>query len=183
MSYEGTFKHIVAALYDATLDDARWPAASALIDEACGIRGNGLVVGEGPKDDIQGLFIGFYQRGQRREGLEREYLEDYYPTDERVPRFRQLPDGRLAHVTDLYTAEELKTSPTYNEVLRHIDQQDSVNVRLEGPDGSHIGGARRPRRLGWLGSSRTRWSRACCPTAGNPSGPAGRSALKRETRP
>ncbi len=139
MSDQGTFMHVLAALYDATLDDARWPAASALIDEACGIRGNGLVVGEGPKDDIQGLFIGFYQRGQRCECIEREYLEDYYPTDERVPRFRQLPDGRLAHVTDLYTAEELKTSPTYNEMLRRIDQQDSVNVRLEGPDGSHIG--------------------------------------------
>ena len=33
------------------------------------------------------------------------------PADERVPRFRQLPDSRLAHVTDLYTAEELKTCP------------------------------------------------------------------------
>ncbi|MCY4616564.1 MAG: helix-turn-helix transcriptional regulator [Chloroflexi bacterium] len=139
MSYQGTFKHLLAALHDATLDDARWPAASALIDEACGIRGNGRVVGEGSKDDIQARFIGFYHRGQRREDLEREYLEDYHPTDERVPRFRQLPDGRLAHVTDLYTAEELKTSPTYNEMLRRIDQQDSVNVRLEEPDGAHIG--------------------------------------------
>ena len=69
------------------------------------------MVGEGPKDDIQALFIGSYYRGQRREDLEREYLKNYHPTDERVPRFRQLPDSRLAHVSDLYTAEELKTSP------------------------------------------------------------------------
>ena len=117
MSYQDTFEHILAALYDAMLDDARWPAASALIDEACGITGNDLMVGEGPKDDVQADFVGVYSRGQRREDLEREYLENYHPTDERVPRFRQLPDSRPTHVTDLYTAEELKTSPTYNEAL------------------------------------------------------------------
>ena len=138
MSYQDTFEHILAALYDAMLDDARWPAASALIDEACGITGNDLMVGEGPKDDVRALFVGAYYRGQRREDLEREYLENYYPADERVPRFRQLPDGRLAHVNDLFTAEELKTSPTYNELLPRAGKQNSLNVRLDGPDGSHI---------------------------------------------
>ena len=138
MSYQDTFEHILAALYDAMLDDARWPAASALIDEACGITGNDLMVGEGPTDDVQADFVGVYSRGQRREDLEREYLENYHPTDERVPRFRQLPDSRPTHVTDLYTAEELKTSPTYNEALARAGQQDAVNTRLDGPDGSHI---------------------------------------------
>ncbi len=76
MSYQDTFEHILAALYDAMLDDARWPAASALIDDACGITGNDLMVGEGSKDDVRALFIGSYYRGQRREDLEREYLED-----------------------------------------------------------------------------------------------------------
>ena len=100
--------------------------------------GNALAVGEGPKDDDRVLFVGAYYRGRRREDLEREYVEDYLPVDERVPRFRQLPDSRLAHVTDLYTAEELKTSSTYNEFLVRTGQQDSLNVRLDGPDGSHI---------------------------------------------
>ena len=47
------------------------------------------------------------------------------------------------HVNDLYTAEEMETSSTYNEFLVRTDQQDSLNVRLDGPDGSHItwGGA------------------------------------------
>ncbi len=84
------------------------------------------------------LFVGLYYRGQRREDLEREYLEIYHPIDERVPRFRQLPDSRLVHVTDLYTAEELKTSPTYNEIMLRGKQQDSLNVRMDGPDGSHM---------------------------------------------
>ena len=39
-----------------------------------------------------------------------------HPTDERVPRLRQLPDGRIVHVTSLYTARELRTSRTYNEL-------------------------------------------------------------------
>ena len=138
MSDQDAFERILASLYDAMLDDTRWPAASALIDEACGITGNALMVGEGPKDDVRARFVGGYRRGQRREDLEREYLENYHPTDERVPRVRQLPDGRLVHVKDLFTAEELKTSPAYNEFLLRAGQQNGLNVRLDGPDGSHI---------------------------------------------
>ena len=114
------------------------PATSALIDEACGITGNAILVGEGPPDDIRVLPVGLYYRGQRREDLEREYLDVYHPIDERVPRFRQLPESLLAHVPDLYTAEELKTSPTYNEISLRSHYQDGLNVRLDGPDASHI---------------------------------------------
>ena len=138
MSGQDAFERILASLYDAMLDDTYWPATSALIDEACGSTGNALLVGEGPKDDLRVLFVGLYYRGQRREDLEREYLEIYHPIDERVPRFRQLPDSRLVHVTDLYTAEELKTSPTYNEIMLRGKHQDSLNVRMDGPDGSHM---------------------------------------------
>ena len=138
MSDQDAFERILASLYDAMLDDAHWPATSALIDEACGITGNALMVGEGPKDDLRVLFVGLYYRGQRREDLEREYLEVYHPTDERIPRFRQLPDSHLVHIKELFTAEELKTSPTYNEALLRAKHQDSLAVRLDGPDGSHM---------------------------------------------
>ena len=138
MSGQDAFERILASLYDAMLDDTYWPATSALIDEACGSTGNALMVGEGPKDDIRVLFVGLYYRGQRREDLEREYLEIYHPIDEHVPRVRQLPDSHLVHVTDLYTAEELKTSPTYNELFLRGHYQDSLNVRMDGPDGSHM---------------------------------------------
>ena len=139
MKNPDAFERILASLYDAMLDDTRWPATSALIDEACGLTGNGLMVGEGPKNDVRGVFVGLYYRGQRREDLEREYLENYHSIDERVPRFRQLPARRLVHINDLYTAEELKTSPTYNEILPRAAMQDGLNVRLPGLDGSHIG--------------------------------------------
>ena len=86
MSDKDAFERIMASLHDAMLDDSRWPAASALIDEACGLSGNRLMVGGGPKDDVRVRFVGGNLRGQRREDLEREYLEDYHPTDERIPR-------------------------------------------------------------------------------------------------
>ena len=138
MGEQEALGRILASLYDAVLDDTRWPAASALIDEACGIAGNALMVGDGPRDDVRATWVGLYSRGQRREDLEQEYLEHYHPTDERVPRVRQLPDSRLVHVSDLLTVEECKTSPTYNEALPLADLRNGLNVRLDGPDGSHI---------------------------------------------
>ena len=139
MSDQDAFERILASLHDAMLDYAHWPATSALIDEACGTEGNGLLVGEGPQDDSRILFFGLYYRGQRREDWEREYIDIYHPIDERVPRVRRLPDSRLVHVTDLYTAEELQTSRTYNEALSRGSAQESLNVRLDGLDGSYIG--------------------------------------------
>lgn len=135
---ERALERILASLHDAMLDDTHWPAASALIDEACGLTGNSLMVGEGPKEDVRVNFVGLYYRGQRREDLEREYLEIYHPIDERVPRVRQLPECRLVHTKDLYTDEEKKTSPVYNEIFRRARYQDSLAVRLDGMDGSHM---------------------------------------------
>ena len=137
MSDQDAFERILASLYDAMLDDALWPATSALIDEACGMQGNALLVGEGPKDDVRALFLGLYYRGERRQDWEREYLDIYHPIDESVQRFRQLPDSRLVHTHDLYTAEELKTSPAYQEGLRRFSGQDGLRARLDGLDGSH----------------------------------------------
>ena len=138
MSSQDAFERTLAAMHDAMLDDAGWPAAAALIDEACGTKGNDLFVAEGPQHDRRVLVVGIYSRGQRRKDLEREYLANYLPIDEAVPRFRQLPAGGLVHVRDLYTAEELKSSPVYNEALPRGGYQDGLKVRLHGPDGSRI---------------------------------------------
>ena len=121
------------------LDDARWPGTWTLIEEACGAKGGGVVVGEGPKDQPQAVSLGFYARGQRRIGLERVYLETYHPIDESVPRLRRLRHGLVVPVAELYTEEELKTSATYNEYLGRVGAQDGLRVRLDGPEGcSHI---------------------------------------------
>ena len=136
MSEQAAFARVLASLYDAMLDETHWPATSALIDEACGIAGNALLVGEGPPDDTRVTFVGLYYRGQRRLDLEREYLDVYHPINEGIPRLRQLPDGHLVPIKDLYTAEELKTSRAYNEAYRRGQYQQGVNVRLAGPGGS-----------------------------------------------
>ena len=138
MSPLDTLDRILASLHQAMLDDAHWPSTSALIDAACGAIGNALVVGEDVGDDVRISFAGYYRRGERRQDLEREYFDLYYPHDERVPRLRQLPDSRLVHVPDLYSEQELKTSPVYNEGLRRIGSQRGLNVRLDGPAGSRI---------------------------------------------
>ena len=138
MSPHDTFNRILTLLHDAMLDDAHWPAASALIDGALETKGNALLVGEASEDGIRVVFASYYWRGERRQDLEREYLENYHPWDERVPRLRKLPDSKLVHVTDLYTQQEMKTSPTFNEFLPHSIGWNGLNVRLDLSRGSHI---------------------------------------------
>ena len=140
MSERDAFKGILASLYAAMLDDAQWPPTSALIDDACGINTNVLLVGEGASNKEMRVYtLGVHIRGQLHEEVMREYLESYHPIDERVPRLRRLPSGRLVHATDLYTEQELKTSPTFNEFCGRVGAQDGLSVRLDGPDGaSHI---------------------------------------------
>lgn len=145
MSDQDAFDRVVTSLHDAMLDDLHWPTTSALIDEACGVTGQSLMVGEGGTDDRKALYVGIYHRGKRREELEREYLANYYAIDECVPRVRQLPDSRLVHITDLYTADELKTSPAYNELFPKARQQNSVAVRLVESAEAYVFWARYPR--------------------------------------
>ena len=139
MSRQELVERILGSLNEATLDDTCWPMASGLIDEACDSRGNFLVLGDGDSPDDVELFLArFCFRGQRREDLERLYFQAYYAHDERIPRIRRLPDGQVEHMSSFYTAEEMKTSPAYNEALPMSHSRDSLNVRLDGPNGSRI---------------------------------------------
>ena len=137
MNPDDAFERCLAALYEAALDDARWSAATALIEEAVGASGNALQVAEGFDDDVRIHFARFLRRGDNREDLARTW-EDYRPCDERPPRVRRLPHGRLFRIRDLYTEEELKTSRAYNEGLRLLGGQYGLNVRFDAPDGLRI---------------------------------------------
>ena len=132
------FDRILAALHKATLDDAHWPAAAALIDEACGAAGNALVVGEWSGDDVRVCFAQFLYRGEPRQDVAREYLDVYYPHDEGRRRLRELPAGQLFHSRDLYTEKELRTSLAYNEGLRRLRGQNGLQVRLDWQDGHRV---------------------------------------------
>ena len=138
MGLQDSYDRIVGLLHEAAFDDARWPEAAALIDAACGIKGNILVFGDGRPGEVDIHFARFCSRGRRRTDWEQEYFSDYWARDERIPRLRQLPDGVLVHARELYTAAERRTSAAYNEALRKSDHQNSLNVRLDGPGGTRV---------------------------------------------
>ncbi|MDE0083078.1 MAG: helix-turn-helix transcriptional regulator [Gammaproteobacteria bacterium] len=139
MSERRAFDRILASLHEATLDDALWPVASALIDDAFRAKGNSLVFGSGRTEEgVQIFSARFFRGGERLRESEREYFGVYHPVDERLPRLRLLPDSRLVRVADLYTEKEMRTSPAYNEALIKGHLQNGLNVRLDGPNGSRI---------------------------------------------
>ena len=138
MTDQDAFERILASLHVAMLDDTCWPATSALIDEACGLKGNALWVGEGPMGDRRVLACGSYYRGLRRTDLEREYLEVYHPINEAVPRQLQLPEGHLVQIKELFTPEEMKTSRAYNEGLLRVKYQNGLSALLDGPGGARM---------------------------------------------
>ena len=139
MNPRDSLDSLLATLYDAALDDVHWPAAHALMDEACGITKSALVVANGRSQaDSRILFARFSRRGGRDQDCEQLYFDAYYPLDERIPRIAQLPDGRLAPMGELYTDQELRTSAAYNETLHRGGYQHGLNLRLDGPQGSSI---------------------------------------------
>ena len=138
MNPDDAFERCLELLYEAALDDARWPAASTLVEEAVGFDGNALIVGEGFDDDARLNFARSLRRGDSCDDLVREYFEVYYPHDEKVPRIRRLPHGQLVHAADLYTEDERKTSPTYNENLPRSGGENGLFTRFDGSDGQRI---------------------------------------------
>ena len=135
MSLDDAFERCLELLYGAALDDARWPGASAQIEEAVGTDRSMLTVGEGSDDDVRIYFARFFVSGDIRVDLAREYFTVYHPHDEGLPRLRRQPQGRLVPVRDLYTDDERKTSPAYNESLRGMGSHEGLYVRLGGADG------------------------------------------------
>ena len=139
MSRQDLFARALAALDEAALDDSRWPATTGLLDEVCGTSGSSLAFSTGgSRKETKIFFARICVGGERREDLEREYFEVYYPQDEAVPRLRALPDGNLVHFPDLYTEKEKKTSLAYNEFLLYNRIQNSVNVRMTVPQESRV---------------------------------------------
>ena len=133
------FERILAALHEAALDAARWPAASGLIDEAIGTHGSTLACGDGEaEEDYRTYFMWICHRGQRRPDLERLWMETYISQDERLPRLRRQPFYRLFPIVDLYTEEERRTSAAYNTLQTVGHAGNAIDVRLDGPGGSRI---------------------------------------------
>lgn len=132
------FDRILAALHRAALDDAHWPAATALIEEACGATGNMLTVGERSGDEVRTYLTRLLYRGELRQDLAREYCDVYYPRDEGMSRLPERRVGQLVHVPDLYTEKELRTSPAYNEGWGRRHGHKGLVTRLDYLDGLSV---------------------------------------------
>ena len=133
------FERLLGSLHEAMLDDAHWPLASALMDEACGSKGNILISGEGGLGtDLEIYLARVCYRGERHEEYENEYFRVYHHHDERGPRLRRLPDSQIVSVGQLYTDEEKRRSVAYNEMLARSDTANALHARLDGPHGSRI---------------------------------------------
>ena len=138
MNPDDAFDRCLASLHEAALDDTRWPAASALIDAACGVAGNALVVGEGSAAGHRIHFVRCFAGGESRQDLAREYFEVHYPHDVGMRRLMKLPEGRLVHLPDLWTEDERRTSPVYNEGWRSLDARNGLNAHFDDPDGLRL---------------------------------------------
>jgi len=134
------YERIRALIQDAALNDARWTAADRMIGEVNGTRGSALGLAEGQSPaDASILLARICLEGERREDWERRYFDNYFPEDERIPRWARLKHGSLTPAADLYTDEERKTSPAYNEALAEMRAQNGLYLRMDGPAGLHIG--------------------------------------------
>ena len=134
MSQQDKLDRILASLHEAALGDAHWRATSALIDDACEIVGSHLCI----LDRGRMLFDQMYYRGELVDDLRDDYVNNYFPHDERVPRVLHLPDSRMIRARDAYTEAELKTSATYNELLIRNAARNGLQMRMDGPDGLDI---------------------------------------------
>ena len=113
MSRQDRIDRIVASLYGAMLDQARWPETSALIDDACGVAGTHLVI---VRDGTR-LFDKVRRRGEPLDPRRREYAESCVPRNGCTPRVMGLSDRRVVRVMNLHTECELKALPNGTRVL------------------------------------------------------------------
>ena len=153
MSVRDRIDDIVALLREAELDETKWPAASALIDDTCGLRGNDLLLaGLHPLGGIDIKLRWLLLRGEPRPELKRDYAENYATIDERPAAVLREPFGRLVHTDSLLSDGVRRSSATYNEYLLPNGGENCLNVRmpatrdlqvawsLVGPAGGHASG-------------------------------------------
>ena len=141
MSRQDQFDQALTGLHDAALGNTEWSRAMAALDDACRVDGSQIAIVGNADSSSEVVFSRIYTRSLPYDPLEieREYLLDFYPVDERVPRLLRLPHGRIVPNTSLYTElEQKKTSATWNDLLCRLGTSNQLNVRMDGPDSSIV---------------------------------------------
>ena len=132
-----SFDRTVAMLYEAALDDARWPAVFTAMDELCGLRGGQLTATAADSRGVQQIefAVGFIA-GEERDDIVSDWVENYAERSEHIPRILRLPVAELRHNEQLFTDLEKKTSAMYNEFQPRYDCRNQSAVLLDRPGGT-----------------------------------------------
>ena len=139
MGTQDRFDQGLAALHAAGLGEADWQHAIAGLCDALDADGNQIAIVSDRGSTAEVTFSAAYAPRLDWIELEREYLADFFPTDERVPRLLSLRHGRIVPNSEMYTdLERSRTSATWNDFLCKLGTANQLNVRLDGPSGTTI---------------------------------------------
>ena len=128
----GQFERTVAALLDATFDDARWGDAFRAMDLLCGLNGGQFTaLAANARGDPEATFAACYINGDPHQEIVADWAKNYSKFSENVPRIGRLPIWQLTHNEELFTAAEKRTSPMYNEFQPKYDCRDQVAVVVD----------------------------------------------------
>ncbi|MYE35888.1 MAG: helix-turn-helix transcriptional regulator [Gemmatimonadales bacterium] len=139
MIAQDRFERTLALLHRAALGDATWVSAAASVNSLIRASGHSLGYGElRPGSDPEVFLARSFSGRQRRRDWEELYFGRYWGQDEALLRLGTLRPDELAHKPDLYTDEEKKTSPVYNDFRRTTRSQNGLFMVLDGLDGCGI---------------------------------------------
>lgn len=139
MSTQDLFERALVSLSEAALDDSKLVSAAAMIANLTGATGHSIAWGDPGTPNVPEVFFArFFAGTERREDWERAYFGDCWGRDECTLRLLDLEDGQFALIRNLYTDQEKRTSPVYNEFRRVTRSQDGLFVVLDGSDGCRV---------------------------------------------
>ena len=139
MSTQDLFDRTLVSLSEAALDDSKLVSAAAMIADLTRATGHSIAWGDPATMDVPEVFFArFFAGTERREDWERAYFGDCWGRDECILRLLGLQDGQFALIRDLYTDEEKKASPVYNEFRRATRSQDGLFMVLDGSEGCRV---------------------------------------------
>jgi DNA-binding CsgD family transcriptional regulator len=129
---------LVREIYDAALNPELWSPVCSRIAQGIGGDGSHLMA----VDAESGMDLINFLDGQDP-AAHREYIEDYLPSDVRIPRLSAARVGTIVRSDDVWTAEEKYGSSLYHDYQRKhkLYQITGANLGLEG-------------KLSWFGVSR-----------------------------
>lgn len=138
MSAPSLYERLVELVYDAVFDDSAWLPMAATFEDVLGVHGSHLGLVDAPRTDPRFTFSRLYIEGAPAPDIEALYVGEYFPIDERMPRFPNLPLGEPVRNRHIYTATEMRrTSATYNEFLTRLGGANQLVVRLPHSGSDH----------------------------------------------